>query len=459
MQAYCGEIEITLTRNEFNVFFYLLKNNGKAIKREELLDRIWGYDSTIETRATDDTVKRLRRKLKAVKSIVSIDTVWGYGFRIKVDKNLEQGGEIKHKLLDELFKLGGNYKSSSEIKALEKKFNEYLEKEGEDDQIFYAQRLLKAYVEETTFNGFEEACKLVAPIIASLTHKPYIKWDLYDIRFSQNVVIWTESFEEALKLIKKTLLALKKYLEHDLYNKLECHIYMNLTERLMKADFYEVDAGVEPERSKALEEVFRDHSDTVLILCDNIKDEKAEAYKIMTHIRRAMVLHRDFKAADAYLMDLKNTGPKDLYNAMKRSVAIYSANEKHLMTKRQFITIVGRNLRDRRLFLKQSPEEAGERNGYSESQLNAIERGDSADLSAYKLFQLANNYGMTIEETLNGIKEKEFSNKREEALEALKVATLQLDENVIYALASMANEFLKQEQKIKKQKYLPSDED
>ncbi|MCL2611536.1 MAG: winged helix-turn-helix domain-containing protein [Defluviitaleaceae bacterium] len=100
---------MTITRNEFDVFFYLLKNYGKAIKREELLYNIWGYEKTIETRATDDTVKRLRRKLNAVNSIVSIDTVWGYGFRIKVNKNSEQYNEIRHELFIEFINLGGNY--------------------------------------------------------------------------------------------------------------------------------------------------------------------------------------------------------------------------------------------------------------------------------------------------------------------------------------------------------------
>lgn len=73
--------ELDLTPNEFNLLSYLFENKEKAISREELLNKIWGYNSEVETRAADDTVKRLRKKI--VNTNVSIETVWGYGFRLK----------------------------------------------------------------------------------------------------------------------------------------------------------------------------------------------------------------------------------------------------------------------------------------------------------------------------------------------------------------------------------------
>ncbi len=57
---------------------------GEAVSREELLNRIWGFESAVETRATDDTVRRLRQKLEG--SGVRIAAVWGYGFRLEEDK-------------------------------------------------------------------------------------------------------------------------------------------------------------------------------------------------------------------------------------------------------------------------------------------------------------------------------------------------------------------------------------
>ena len=52
-----------------------------AVSREELLNKIWGYDSEVETRAADDTVKRLRKKI--LETDIAIETVWGFGFRLK----------------------------------------------------------------------------------------------------------------------------------------------------------------------------------------------------------------------------------------------------------------------------------------------------------------------------------------------------------------------------------------
>jgi len=82
LTAYCNDKELGLTNTEFSLLSYLFENYERAVSRNELLNKIWGYDKAVETRATDDTVKRLRRKLSEVGSEVSIDTVWGYGFRI-----------------------------------------------------------------------------------------------------------------------------------------------------------------------------------------------------------------------------------------------------------------------------------------------------------------------------------------------------------------------------------------
>lgn len=72
---------LELTPNEYNLLSYLIENRERAVSRDELLNKLWGYNSDVETRAADDTVRRLRKKL--VNSTTVIETVWGFGFRLK----------------------------------------------------------------------------------------------------------------------------------------------------------------------------------------------------------------------------------------------------------------------------------------------------------------------------------------------------------------------------------------
>lgn len=75
-------IGISLTPNEYNLLHYLVRNSDRAVSRDELLEHIWGFQTEIQTRASDDTVLRLRKKLTT--SNVVIDSVWGFGFRLRV---------------------------------------------------------------------------------------------------------------------------------------------------------------------------------------------------------------------------------------------------------------------------------------------------------------------------------------------------------------------------------------
>ncbi|MCL1949910.1 MAG: response regulator transcription factor [Turicibacter sp.] len=83
LTAFSHGKELKLTQTEFRMLAFLVENQERAVSREELLNKVWGYDSVIETRATDDTVKRLRKKLADNKSLVQVETVRGYGFKIR----------------------------------------------------------------------------------------------------------------------------------------------------------------------------------------------------------------------------------------------------------------------------------------------------------------------------------------------------------------------------------------
>lgn len=74
--------EIELTTKEYDFIFFLAKNINRVFTREQLINNIWGYEYIGDTRAIDDLVKRVRKKLIDAGSSLEITTVWGYGYKI-----------------------------------------------------------------------------------------------------------------------------------------------------------------------------------------------------------------------------------------------------------------------------------------------------------------------------------------------------------------------------------------
>lgn len=81
-EARCSDAPIDLTPTEMSLMIYLMENRDIALSREKLLKNVWKFDFDVDTRATDDVIKRLRKKLAAANSSVKIQSVWGYGFKL-----------------------------------------------------------------------------------------------------------------------------------------------------------------------------------------------------------------------------------------------------------------------------------------------------------------------------------------------------------------------------------------
>jgi DNA-binding response OmpR family regulator len=73
------EKPIKLTRREFELLRYLVQNRNRVISRDRLLERVWGYENSVETRSVDVHIGRLRGKLGAAAN--QIETVVGLGYR------------------------------------------------------------------------------------------------------------------------------------------------------------------------------------------------------------------------------------------------------------------------------------------------------------------------------------------------------------------------------------------
>ena len=72
-------VAVRLTRREFELLQYLVRNKNRVVSRQRLLERVWGYERLVETRSVDVHVGRLRSKLRAAGP--QIETVVGLGYR------------------------------------------------------------------------------------------------------------------------------------------------------------------------------------------------------------------------------------------------------------------------------------------------------------------------------------------------------------------------------------------
>ena len=77
----CGN-KVDLTLKEFELLQILIQNKGKILKREMLLDKIWGYEYIGETRTVDVHIRYLRKKIEEDdKNPRFIETIRGVGYR------------------------------------------------------------------------------------------------------------------------------------------------------------------------------------------------------------------------------------------------------------------------------------------------------------------------------------------------------------------------------------------
>jgi DNA-binding response OmpR family regulator len=79
-EAKAGERELTLRTKEFDLLAALAENAGIVLTREQLLDRVWGYNFYGETRTVDVHVQHVRARL--ADSGLSIVTVRGVGYKL-----------------------------------------------------------------------------------------------------------------------------------------------------------------------------------------------------------------------------------------------------------------------------------------------------------------------------------------------------------------------------------------
>ncbi|MCH5211721.1 MAG: response regulator transcription factor [Oscillospiraceae bacterium] len=83
LRLFCGAAEITLTRKECELLEYLIIHKNIISSKEQIIEKLWGFDSEAEANHVEVYVSFLRKKLKRIKSDVKITAVRGIGYKLE----------------------------------------------------------------------------------------------------------------------------------------------------------------------------------------------------------------------------------------------------------------------------------------------------------------------------------------------------------------------------------------
>lgn len=75
---------IDIPPKELELLYFLASNYNRVFTRDQLLDKVWGFDYLGDSRTVDVHVKRLREKLEGVSDKWILKTVWGVGYKFEV---------------------------------------------------------------------------------------------------------------------------------------------------------------------------------------------------------------------------------------------------------------------------------------------------------------------------------------------------------------------------------------
>ena len=79
-----GKIVKDLKPKEIQLLYFFMSNKNQVFTREQLLDKVWGYEYFGGTRTVDVHIKSLREKLKSKKSKWEIKTIWNVGYKFEI---------------------------------------------------------------------------------------------------------------------------------------------------------------------------------------------------------------------------------------------------------------------------------------------------------------------------------------------------------------------------------------
>ena len=79
----CGR-SVDIPPKELELLYFLASNYNRVFTRDQLLDKVWGFDYLGDSRTVDVHVKRLREKLEGASDKWILKTVWGVGYKFEL---------------------------------------------------------------------------------------------------------------------------------------------------------------------------------------------------------------------------------------------------------------------------------------------------------------------------------------------------------------------------------------
>jgi two-component system OmpR family response regulator len=82
LKGYFKGIELSLTVKKFAILEYLMRNAGRIVSQEELLEHVWDEQANLFTHTIKVHIKNIRKKLDAAGGCNPLSTVKGRGYRL-----------------------------------------------------------------------------------------------------------------------------------------------------------------------------------------------------------------------------------------------------------------------------------------------------------------------------------------------------------------------------------------
>lgn len=76
--------DVEIPPKELQLLYFLMLNCNRVFTRDQLLDKVWGFDYLGDSRTVDVHIKRLREKLEGVSDKWVLKTVWGVGYKFEL---------------------------------------------------------------------------------------------------------------------------------------------------------------------------------------------------------------------------------------------------------------------------------------------------------------------------------------------------------------------------------------